>query len=103
MPFQATFFIFCPKIDEYLNGYVAAKKSSSVTVVVHNYFQVTCLSPKQLQIMLQGSVQVRVTSLSYRNGRPHMFESIEKVDFVIFFLPLINLHIFSLVRMMGKK
>ena len=86
MPFQATFFIFCPKIDEYLNGYIAAKKSSSVTVVVHNYFQVTCLSPKQLQnIMLQGSVQVRVTSLSYRNGRPHMFESIKKVDLFIFF------------------
>ena len=66
MPFQATFFIFCPKIDEYLNGYVAAKKSSS-------------------KFMHQGSVQVHVTSLSYRNGRPHMFESIEKVDLFIFF------------------
>jgi len=76
---KATFFIFCPKVDEYLDGYVAAKKSSSVTVAVHDYFQVTCLSPKQLQkIKLQDSVQIRVTSLAYLNGRPHMFGSVEK-------------------------
>ena len=101
---KATFFIFCPKIDEYLEGYVAAKRSSSVTVAVHDYFQVTCLSPKQLKnIVLQDSAQVRVTSLAYRDGRPHMFGNIEKVWAFFHFNLKMIIDNFSDSMVEGKK
>ena len=77
---QAKFFVFSPEVGKCLSGKVVAKKKSSITVAVHDYFQITCLSPKNLKKLDVGSqVKVKVSSVVYVSGRPNMMGEVDKI------------------------
>ena len=84
-----------------MEGCVVSKKKDSVTVAgedelycccddleflnltfsVHDYFQVLCLSPKNMKKIEVGNVVLtKVGSVVYRNGFPHILGQVEKVS-----------------------
>ena len=55
-----------------------------LTFSVHDYFQVLCLSPKNIKKIEVGNVvSTKVGSVVYRNGFPHILGLVEKVNFMI--------------------
>ena len=78
---QAKFYIFSPETGKCLSGRVVSKKKSSITVAVHDYFQVVCPSQKNVKKLDIGSLlSVKISSLVYVNGRPNMMGEVARVE-----------------------
>ena len=82
---QAKFYVFTPEVGKCLSGKVMSKKKSSIVVAVHDYFQITVFSPKNLKKLEVGSqVNVKISSLVWLSGRPNMLGEMDKVFLFIF-------------------
>ena len=81
---QAIFYVFTPEVGKCLSGKVVSKKKSSIVVAVHDYFQITVISPKNLKKLEVGSqVNVKISSLVWLSGRPNMLGETDKVFFIL--------------------
>ena len=81
---QAKFYVFTPEVGKCLSGKVVSKKKSSIVVAVHEYFQITVLSPKNLKKLEIGAqASVKISSLVWISGRPNMLGEIDKVILIL--------------------
>ena len=78
---EVQLYVFCPNIGKCLSGRVVAKKKSNIVVAVHEYFNVNCISPKNIKkLEVGGQVSVKISSVVYVNGRPSMMGELDKAE-----------------------
>ena len=81
---QGTFYSFNPTVSSCVEGKIVSKTSSSITVAVLDYFHIQCLSPKNIKKLEVGqTVNVKVSSVVFVDGRPNMMGDIDKVETII--------------------
>ena len=59
-----------------MEGTVSSKKSSSVVVLVHEYFQAVCPAATK-KTDIGDNVKVKISSVAFVDGRPHLMATID--------------------------